>query len=138
LKGQQYEHTTQTRRKNNPVVLASEIEKIVAIENATLVSQYNIDKIIDKCYNWVIKTNTTNLKIVEGKHVQYGDYIKYGEKKYGTFKYKYPNIITYDKRVNVGDNINAETEYLGVVSGRLIKQSFNLNGNIIVKEAVLK
>ena len=140
LQGQQYEHTTQTRRQNNPIVLANDIEKIVAIDNATLVSQYNIDNVLEKCYNWLIKTNTTNLKIVEGKHVQYGDYIKYGEKKYGTFKYgeKYPNIITYDKRVNVGDNINAETEYLGVVRGRLIKQSFNLNGNIIVKEAVLK
>ena len=80
------------------------------------------------------------MKIVEGKHVQDGDYIKYGEKKYGTFKYgeKNPNIIIYDNAVNVGENINAETEYLGVVSGRLIKQSFNLNGNIIVKEAVLK
>lgn len=139
LRGQQYEHTTQTRRKNNPVVLASEIEKVVSVENATLVSQHNIDNIIEKCYNWLIKTNTTNLKIVEGKHVQYGDYVKYGEKKYGTFKYgKQPNIITYDKIVNVGENIKAETEYLGVVSGRLIKQSFNLNGNIIVKEAVLK
>ena len=140
LTGQKYEHTTQTRRKNNPVVLASEIEKVVAIENATLVSQYNIDKIIEKCYNWLIKTNTTNLKIVEGKHVQYGDYIKYGEKKYGTFKYgqKYPNIVTYDEPVNIGENIKAETEYLGVVDGRLIKQSFNLNGNIIIKEAVLK
>ena len=140
LQGQQYEHTTQTRRQNNPIVLANDIEKIVAIDNATLVSQYNIDNVLKKCYNWLVKTNTTNLKIVEGKHVQYGDYIKYGEKKYGTFKYgeKYPNIVTYDKGVNVGENINAETEYLGVVSGRLIKQSFNLNGNIIVKEAVLK
>ena len=80
------------------------------------------------------------MKIVEGKHVKDGDYIKYGEKKYGTFTYgeKNPNLIIYDKAVNVGENINAETEYLGVVSGRLIKQSFNLNGNIIVKEAVLK
>ena len=140
LQGQQYEHTTQTRRKNNLVVLASDIEKIVAIDNATLVSQYNIDNVIEKCYNWLIKTNTINLKIVEGKHIRYGDYIKYGEKKYGTFKYgeKNPNIVTYDERVNVGENIKAQTEYLGVVGGRLIKQSFNLNGNIIVKEAVLK
>ena len=51
---------------------------------------------------------------------------------------KNQNIVTYDQSVNVGDKIQAETEYLGVVSGRLIKQSFNLNGNIIVKEAVLK
>ena len=140
LQGQQYEHTKQTRRQDNPVVSASEIEKIVAIESATLVSQYNIDNVLEKCYNWLIRTNQTNLKIVEGKHVQYGDYYKYGEHKYGTFKYgqKYPNIITYDERVNVGENIEAETEYLGVVSGRLIKQSFNLNGNIIIKEAVLK
>ena len=140
LQGQKYEHTTQTRRQDNTIVLANEVEKIVAIENATLVSQYNIDNVLEKCYNWLIKTNQTNLKIVEGKHVQYGDYYKYGEHKYGTFKYgqKYPNIITYDERVNVGENIAAETEYLGVVRGRLIKQSFNLNGNIIVKEAVLK
>ena len=140
LKGQKYEHTTQTRRQNNPVVLASEIEKVVAIASATLVSQHNIDNVLEKCYNRLIKTNNTNLKIVEGKHVQDGDYIKYGEKKYGTFKYgeKNPNLIIYDNAVNVGENINAETEYLGVVSGRLIKQSFNLNGNIIVKEAVLK
>ena len=140
LWGQGYEHKTTVRRKSNPVVLASEIEKIVAIDNATLVSVNNIDNVLDKCYNWLIKTNTTNLKIVEGKHVQYGDYIKYGQKKYGTFQYgeKTPNIVTYDEPVNIGENIQAETEYLGVVGGRLIKQSFNLNGNIIVKEAVLK
>lgn len=140
LTGQKYEHTTQTRKKNNPVVLANDVEKIVAVDNATLVSQYNIDNVLNKCYNWLIKSNLTNLKIVEGKHVRYGDYIKYGEKKYGTFKYgeKQKNVIVYDERVNVGENINAETEYLGVVSGRLIKQSFNLNGNIIIKEAVLK
>lgn len=140
LQGQQYEHTTQTRRQDREDVGATTIEKIVAIDSATLVSAHNIDNILDKCYNWLIKTNTTNLKIVEGKHVQYGDYIKYGQMKYGTFKYgeKTPNIVKYDEPVNVGENIQAETEYLGIVSGRLIKQSFNLNGNIIVKEAVLK
>lgn len=140
LKGQKYTHTAVPVPKDREDVGATTPKKVIPINNATLVSQYNIDNVIDKCYNWLIKTNQTNLKIVEGKHVQYGDYIKYGEKKYGTIKYgeKYPNIVTYDKGVNVGENINAETEYLGVVSGRLIKQSFNLNGNIIIKEAVLK
>ena len=140
LQGQKYEHTTQTRRKNNPVVLASEVEKVVAIENATLVSQNNIDNILNKCYNWLIKTNQTNLKIVEGKHVQYGETTKWGDKNWGDFKWGggSSNIITYDKSVNVGEKIQAETEYLGIVGGILIKQSFNLNGNIIVKEAVLK
>jgi hypothetical protein len=140
LTGEKYEHTTQTRRKNNPVVLASEIEKIVAIENATLVSSKNIDNVLEKCYNWLIRTNATNLKIVEGKHINRSGTAKYGLVKYGSIKYgqKYIGNVVYDKPVNVGENINAETEYLGVVSGRLIKQTFNLNGNIIIKEAVLK
>lgn len=120
LTGQKYEHTTVTHRKSNPVVLASEIEKIVTIENATLVSSQNINMVLEKCYNWLIKTNTTNLKIVESKHVSSeGD-------------------ITYDQPVNVGDVIKSETEYLGEVTGRIIKQSFSLNGGIIIKEAVLK
>ena len=137
LKGQQYEHTTQTRRKNNPVVLASEIEKIVAIDNATLVSQHNIDNIINKCYDWIVRTNSTNLKIVEGKHEKRIP-IKYGEKKYGTFKYGEKTLlITKDEPVNVGVNIAAETEYRGVVAGRVVKQTFNLNGGIIIKDTVL-
>ena len=140
LIGYGYEHKAQIYNKKNEVVLASEIEKVVAIDNATLISQHNIDNVLDKCFDWLTKTNTTNLKIVEGKHVQYGETVKWGQKKWGAFKWgeKHPNIITHDKPVNVGENIKAETEYLGVVGGRLIKQSFNLNGNIIVKEAVLK
>lgn len=123
LIGQKYEHTTQTRRKNNPVVLANEIEKIIAVNNATLVSQYNVDNLLEKCYNWLIRTNSTNLKIVEGKHIQYGET---------------SNIITYDKRVNVGDYIYGETEYLGTVEGRITKQTFNLNGGIIIKDCIMK
>jgi hypothetical protein len=140
LRGKKYDHTTQTKRKNNPVVLASEIEKIVAITNATLVSSTNANSILDSCYDWLTKVNSVNLKIVEGKHVQEGGLKTYGSFRYGEAKYgeKTKSVITYDDRVNVGDVLNAETEFLGVVSGRLIKQSFNLNGGIIVKEAVLR
>ena len=56
-----------------------------------------------------------------------------------------PTELNEQEMKEMGMNISAkdilskaETEYLGVVSGRLIKQSFNLNGNIIIKEAVLK
>lgn len=140
LAGCSYDHTTQTRRKNNPTVLVSELENIVAVTNATLVSPNNVSTILDKCYDWLTRVRTTNLKIAERKQVEYGDYIKYGEKKYGTFKYgeKYPDVITYDEPVNIADNITAETEYLGNVTGRIIKQSFSLNGNIVIKEAVMK
>lgn len=140
LRGQKYEHTTQTKRKNNPLALANDIEKVISIDNATLVSSSNIDNLIEKCYNWLVKTKRTNLKIVEGKHIKRVESVKYGDRLYGTFKYgdAGANVVVYDEPVNVGENIEAETEYLGNVSGRLIQQSFNLNGNIIIKEAVLK
>lgn len=134
--GGKYEHTTNVKRKNNPLVLASDIEKIVSIDNATLVSSNNIDNLIDKCYNWITRNNTTILKIVEGKHVTYGDKIKYGQGKYGTFKYGEgtDTVVTYDKHVDVGDNIKTETAYLGTIAGRIVKQTFNLNGGTIIKQ----
>lgn len=139
LKGQKYQHTKQIKRKNNPVVLASEIEKVVAIENATLVSANNIDKIIEKCYNWIVRVNSVNLDIVEGKHIQDGEKIKYGEAKYGKIKYgDSKKIVVYDDGVNVGDVVSAETEYLGLVTGRIIEQKFGLIGGTIIKKAVLK
>jgi hypothetical protein len=137
LRGQRYEHITQTRRKNNLVVLASETEKVVAIENATLVSQYNIDYVLNKCYDWLTRTGSTNLKIVEGKHKQKNT-IKYGQKKYGTFKYGGKILTTTkDEPVAVGEKFVAQTEYLGNVEGRVVKQTFNLNGGIVIKDSVL-
>lgn len=139
LTGQKYQHTNRIKRKDNPVVLANEVEKIVAIENATLVSESNVDKILEKCYNWLMKVNSVNLNIVEGKHIKDGKKIKYGEKKYGQTKYgDFHKVVLYDERVNVGDVISAETEYLGVVSGMIIEQKFNLAGGTIIKKAVLK
>lgn len=119
LSGRKYEHTTQTKIKANPIVLNNEKENVISIKDATLVSSSNIDSVLENCYNWLVKTDTINLKIVEGRHEVNGS-------------------IVSDMPVNLGENINTETEYLGVLSGRLISQSFNLNGNIIVKEAVIK
>ncbi len=140
LTGKKYEHTTQTKIIKNPLVSANDIEKVIAVEKATLVSSKNLDKVLEKCYNWLVKVNSVNLDIVEGKHIieekgaRYG-ISKYGEAKYGAYS---PKRIEYDKAVNVGDVISAETEYLGNLTGRVIKQTFNLNGGIIIKKAVLK
>lgn len=142
LSGQKYEHTELIHRKTNPVVLASEKENISSITSATLVSTDNIDNILDKCYNWLVKVNETNLKIVVGKDVSRGTKsIKWGELKWGEFNYggvTTTEVITNQKDVCVGDNLKVATEYLGDVVGRLISTSFNLNGNIIIKESVLK
>lgn len=140
LRGQKYEHTKETIRKNNPLILDGEIEKIVAVENATLVSASNIDNVMEKCYNWIMRRNMVSLGIVEGKHVKYGAEIKYGQKKYGSFKYGgyAPDIVTFDQPVTVGEKIKAETQYLGVVEGIVTRQSYNLNGNIIIKRSEMR
>lgn len=140
LQGCQYDHTTQKRKKNIEPMGANAIEKVVPISNATLISVDNIDNVMDKCFAWLTKVNSVNLDIIEGKHIAIGGKIKYGQKKYGTFKYgeRVASTVSYDKAVNVGEIIHAETEYLGTVSGRIISQTYNLNGNIIVKKAVLK
>lgn len=140
LRGKGYEHTQRIKRQENPTVLATELKNVKSITNATLVSPNNIDNVLKKCYNWLIRVNATNLKIIEGKEVVYGNYVKWGEKKWGEFKWgsKTGETITYDDPVYVGDTITAKTEYLGDVTGTIIQERFNLNGNIIIKEAVLK
>ncbi|MBQ5590381.1 MAG: hypothetical protein IIU65_01730, partial [Clostridia bacterium] len=140
LTGKKYEHTTQTKAIKNPLVSANDIDKVIAVEKATLVSSKNLDKVLEKCYNWLVRVNSVNLDIVEGKHIVEQSGARYGISKYGEDKYgKYiSKQIIYDKAVNVGDLITAETEYLGDVTGRVIKQTFNLSGGIIVKKAVLR
>jgi hypothetical protein len=140
LVGRQYKHSAVIKSKRNEVVLASDVDKVVSVTDATLISTANVDKVLEKCYNWVVKNTTTNMSIIEGKHVSGGEYIRYGEAKYGTFKYggKSPKVVTYDKAVNLGDIITADTEYLGKITGRIYSQRFNLNGGIITKEVAVK
>ena len=140
LRGQKYEHTTQTKQKTNPLLLAGDLEKTISIENATLVSQYNVDNIVEKCYNYFIKTKSSNVKIVEGKHVKPQGIYKYGKARYGKIKYgeKMPNVIIYDQPTTVGEKVQTETEYLGIFEGIILKQTFNLNGGIIIKDSIIK
>lgn len=124
LVGNKYEHTTLTKSMENPLVLSTDIENVVSVESATLVSRSNIDKVLEECYNYFItKERTINLKIVEGKHV-------YGE--------TLPSVVTYDEPVNVGETITVQTEYLGDIEGVVMKQSFNLNGGIIIKDTTMR
>lgn len=140
LIGKQYKHSTVIKSKRNEVVLASDVDKVVSVTDATLISVSNVDKVLEKCYNWIVRNTTTNMSIIEGKHISGGEYIRYGEAKYGTFKYggKSPKVVTYDKAVNLGDIITADTEYLGSITGRIYSQRFNLNGGIITKEVAVK
>ena len=139
LSGKKYEHNQLIKRKNNPLVLITDSDNIISIKDATLVSSNNIDNLLERCYNYYIKNQKVNLKIVEARHISYVGGIKYGQKKYGSFKYgNLEKKTSYDSTTNVGDLIEAETEYLGSVRGRIIKQSYNLNGNNIIKDTVMR
>jgi hypothetical protein len=142
LTGKKYEHTTSTHRKNNPNKLASDLEKVVAVNDATLVSVGNVDKVLQKCYNWLTNNNKVNLKIIEGKHDAEGGVVLYGTARYGEFLYGGLGRSTragelFDTPVNCGEVITTATEYLGDITGRIIKQTFNLNGGIIIKDTVM-
>lgn len=111
LSGNKYKHTKVIHRKNNPLVLSTDIEKIVSIENATLVSLENVDSLLELCYNYIVNTEQTNMKIIDGGN---------------------------EKNTTVGDLISFETEYIGKKSGRINKQTFSLVGGILVKDSVIR
>ena len=111
LSGNKYKHTKVIRRKNNPLVLSTDIEKIVSIENATLVSLGNVDSLLELCYNYIVNTEQTNMKIIDGGN---------------------------EKNTTVGDLISFETEYIGKKSGRINKQTFSLVGGILVKDSIIR
>lgn len=139
LTGEKYLHLTRAKSKSNPSA-PTNVERIVAIEGATLVSTTNVDAVLDYCFDWLIKTRKINLRVAERKHVTEGDPIRYGAKKYGTFKYggRYPSIITYDEPVNLGNNVIADVSYIGSIEGRAIRQTYTLGGGIIVKDMILR
>lgn len=140
IKGYPYTETTKIHSKKNELALADSTSNVKEITTATLISHRNADEVLDRCFKYLTSPRTVNLRIIEGKNVVENGIVRYGQAKYGEAKYAedIPDVVTYDKPVNLGDVIQCETEYLGTLTGRVIKQSFNLNGNIIVKDTVLK
>ena len=122
--------------------------KSVEISDATLVSVANVDKVLHKCYNWLVRTSAINLGIIEGKHEVEKKLSVYGIATYGVDIYgvdTYENsetseqkVIAYDQSVSLGDKLKVATQYLGIKEGTLISQSYGLNGGIIIKDAIIK
>lgn len=130
LTGQKYEHTQTVSTIKNPILTDTDTENIVSVQNATLVSSDNIDNVLERCYNYYSTNMQVNLKIVDGKHRA-----RYGEFKYGEFEY---GKSVDDVTTNVGEKITCETEYLGNITGRILMQTYNLNGGILMKDTKMK
>ena len=130
LTGKSYEHTQTVLKKENPVLTITDMPNVISVSHATLVSADNVANILEKCYNYYEKNDRVNLKIVEGKRTA-----RYGGIKYGTSRY---NQVTDDIPTNVGEKITCQSEYLGDITGTIVKQTYNLNGGIIVKDTQMK
>lgn len=142
LQGQKYSHSVKMKTLEDGSVLSNGKENTVTIDTATLVSDSNVDEVLEKCLSYMNRTTKINTKIIEGKTVVYERRpIKWGEKKWGTFTYGgtvETVSVTEEEPVRLGDVLRVKTEYSGEAEGQLIEQVFNLNGNILVKEAVLQ
>lgn len=142
LMGKKYDHITTSKTKRNESVLSGTIEKNILINSATLISSLNVANVLDMCYNYITKKNRARMKIIEGVHERDDAQSIYGSSVYGVSKYK-SKISTlsdyyWDIPTNVGKNISFETEYLGNIIGRIVNQTFNLNGGIIIKDTVVR
>ena len=94
--------------------------QIIAVEGKTLVNNENINDVIERCYEYYINPKELSAKVVIGKHVADD----------GT--------VTFDNDVQCGDMVTIPTDYQGTYTGRVIKEQYNLNGNIIIKEITVK
>lgn len=137
LFGKTYIHTQSIKRITNDLFDASTAENVLQIGNATLINNGNVDNVLQSCYNEFINLNTVDLGIIEAVHEaivsRYGQHL-YGESLYSNSKDEYYK----DTPTVVGDVVSCETEYYGDVVGRITKQSFNLAGNIKIKNSSLK
>lgn len=141
LEGQRYEHTQIVKRKDNPAVLSSDAPNIVAITDATLIYSGNIDNTLERCYNYLSKNRIGTMKIVERATLQkkaiYGS-AKYGKVKYGEGYAPVRSADGADGIIFVGDRIAYDTEYLGMLEGTIIEQTYNLNGGVILKNVKVR
>lgn len=110
LKGKIFEHLTFSKTKHNESTKNTKTINKKTIKNATLISSANIDKILNICYNYIVRNSTVKSKVIEAET---------------------PLIV--------GKAYEIETELLGKVTGVLSEQNFSLyGGKKIVKETVIK
>ncbi len=109
LVGKRYEHSTEVKTKKNPLVSATQSENVKTVSRATLISKRNIDNVLNKCYNYYVENKIARMKIVEG-----------------------------ETPTTIGDKIEVETEYIGNITGVITSQQYNLSGNTIVKDTIIR
>jgi hypothetical protein len=140
LTGKQYTHNTVVKSRKNEILNAQDVDNVRSVTDATLVNYSNADSILDNYYEWLLKTQDVNVDVVEKRHVTEILGAVFGEAVCGTVKYAQEAdiIIETDAPVSVGDKITTQTEYLGDITGRIVKSDYTLNGVSLVKRVVMR
>lgn len=111
---------TYTTSNYSDVLSGTEGKTEKTIEDVTLVNDENAEIIIQRCLGIYSKRISVTAKVVIGKHVSEN------------------GIITYDEDIKCGDLVTIPTDYQGTYTGMVVKEQYNLNGNIIFKEITIK
>lgn len=111
LRGKKYVHSKILHRRVNPLLLSTDAEHVISVDNATLVSQDNIDTVLDMCYNYYANSTTITSKIVERPS---------------------------DMPTKAGDMVSIATEYSGQFVGRIISQTYSLGGGVVAKDVEIR
>lgn len=138
LSGKKYRHTTTTKTIYAPFSSAIGMGKVVSIKNATLISKYYLDNILDLCYNYYSKQKRVYLKIAEGRGQSTLMPVKYGDMVYGTFTYGGTKDRNAAIETKVGNTIESETPSGRNIKGVIERQSFKLVGGMLIKDTVMK
>lgn len=96
---------TEIRSKENPLRLANSTENEILIDDESLISENNIDNVLNLCYNHYMKNEKCTMKIEDSENT-----------------------------LKVGDIINYATEFKGIKTGRVLKIKSKYAGGLILKE----
>lgn len=103
---------------------------VVEIKDQKIVTSENVDDILERCYNYYMKSNTATVKINEETYAD--DIVKYAQAEYGDVIYG--DKIPPANKIELGETITVDADYMGEITGIVKSIRFNLNGNMIVKE----
>ena len=117
LRGYTVEHKTKTKSRRNDKAPDTADTNVKSIADATLVNNNNLDKVLNRCYNWLVNDTTYHAKIVEGYH----------------------DDGSQDQRVILGDIIEIHHPWRDeTYIGRAYSQKFSLYGGSIVKDTEVR
>ncbi len=103
---------------------------VVEIKDLRIVTSDNVNDILDRCFNYYMKSNTVTLSIYENSYSE--EFVKYGQTTYGDAVYG--EKIPAEDKVELGETITVNAGYMGEITGIVKSIRFNLNSNRIVKE----